>query len=168
MPAKRYADADTYERKLKKVMERFGVEEYDYNFDRHGCWVQFRVKGDLYRFDHSVEKAKARGVKLVYGSDAFAQVVLALEDLARMVERGIYELQTWVAGMRYLPPPVDVPSFFKFLGFTEIPVSVIDVNDRYRTLAKTMHPDQGGDEEDFKKLKDAAERAKTYFGEKKE
>jgi hypothetical protein len=165
---KQYADPDTYERKLKKVMERLGVDSdnYDYNFDRHGCWVQFRVKGELYRFDHSVAKAKARGVNLVYGSDAFAQVVLALEDLARMVERGIYELQTWVAGMRYLPPPVDVPSFFKFLGFTEIPAGAADVDARYRNLAKTMHPDTGGDEADFLKLKDAAERGKVYFGER--
>lgn len=163
---KQYASPDTYERKLEKVMERLGVDSYDYNFDRHGCWVQFRYRGDLYRFDHSVEKAKDRGVNLTYGSDAFAQVVLALEDLARMVERGIYELSTWVAGMRYLPPPVEVPSFFKFLGFTEIPASAVDVKDRFRTLAKTMHPDTGGNEDDFLALKDAAERAAVYFGER--
>ena len=167
MAKKQYADPDTYERKLKNVMARLGVDDYDYNFDRHGCWVQFRIRGELYRFDHSVIKAKARGVNLVYGSDAFAQVVLALEDLARMVERGIYELQTWVAGMRYLPPTIEVPSFFKFLGFTEIPAGgVVDVQDRYRTLAKTMHPDAGGNEADFKALKDAAERAKAYFVER--
>ena len=75
---KQYATPDVYERKLEKVMTRFGVEEYDYNFDRHGCWVQFRIKGDMYRFDHSTTKAKERGVNLAYGSDAFAQVVLAL------------------------------------------------------------------------------------------
>ena len=166
MPKKQYASPDIYERKLDKVMERLTVDSYDYNFDRHGCWVQFRYRGDLYRFDHSVEKAKARGVNLTYGSDAFAQVVLALEDLARMVERSIYELSTWVAGMRYLPPPVEVPSFFKYLGFTEIPAGAVDVKDRFRTLAKTMHPDTGGNEDDFLALKDAAERAAAYFGER--
>ena len=31
---KQYADASTYEAKLEKVMQRFGVEKYDYNF---GC-----------------------------------------------------------------------------------------------------------------------------------
>lgn len=164
---KQYADPAGYERKLEKVMERLGVDSYDYNFDRHGCWVQFRLKGEIYRFDHSVAKAKERGVNLTYGSDAFAQVVLALEDLARMVERGIYELQTWVAGMRYLPPPVEVPTFFRFLGFAETPASAADVTDRYRTLAKTMHPDKGGSEEDFNALVDAAERAKAYFGERR-
>ncbi|MHB1044262.1 MAG: hypothetical protein ACYC0Q_15730 [Eubacteriales bacterium] len=38
-----------------------------------------------------------------------------------MVERGIYELSTWVAGMRYLQPALEIPSFFKVMGFTEIP-----------------------------------------------
>lgn len=98
MPKKQYGTADAYERKLNRVMERLGVESHNFNWDRWGCWIEFRLKGDLYRFDHSVDKARARGVELRYGSDAFAQVVLALEDLARMVERGIYELSTWVAG----------------------------------------------------------------------
>ena len=163
---KQYASPEVYVKKLEKVMDRLEVEEYDYNFDRHGCWVSFRHKGNLYRFDHSTEKARAHGVNLTWGSDAFAQVVLALEDLARMVERGIYELQTWVAGMRYLPPPVEVPSFFRYMGFTEIPESVAVVKDRYRSMAKQMHPDVGGDESDFAKLKDAAERGLAYFGER--
>jgi len=162
---KQYASADMYERKLSKVMERLGAEEFNFNWDRFSCFVEFRYRGELYRFDHSVEKAKTRGVDLRYGSDSFAQVVLALEDLARMVERGIYELQTWVAGMKYLPPPIDVPSFFRFLGFQEIPAGPEDVKERYRQLAKQFHPDVGGNEDDFRKLTDAAERAVKYFGE---
>lgn len=141
MAKKQYGAADNYERKLERVMERLGVEEFNFNWDRWSCWVQFRYKGELYQFEHSVEKARSRGQKLDYGSDAFAQVVLALEDLARMVERGIYELQTWVAGMKYLPPPVEVPSFFRFLGFEQIPSGPEEVTARYRTLVKQMHPD---------------------------
>ena len=94
---KQYASADQYERKLSKVMERLGVEQYNYNFDRFGCYIEFRYKNELYRFDHSTEKAKARGLELRYGSDAFAQVVLTLQDLALMVERGVYDLSAWVA-----------------------------------------------------------------------
>jgi len=164
MTKKQYGSPDQYESKLARVMERLGVESHNYNWDRHGCWVEFRYKGDLYRFEHSVEKAKSRGVDLVYGSDSFAQVVLALEDLARMVERGIYELSTWVAGMKFLPPALEVPSFFKYLGFTDIPAGPEEVNERYRSLAKQMHPDQGGNPEDFKKLKDASEQGLQYFG----
>lgn len=163
MPKKQYGSADNYERKLERVMERLSIESYNYNFDRHGCWVEFRYKAQLYRFDHSIEKARTRGIELLYGSDAFAQVVLALEDLARMVERGIYELQTWVAGMKYLPPPIEVPSFFRFLGFEQIPSDPEEVKDRYRTLAKQYHPDVGGNEEDFIKLEQAAEKAMKYF-----
>lgn len=161
---KQYGDPDQYERKLAAVMERLKVQEYDWNWDRHGCWVQFRLKGELYRFEHSIQKAQSRGVKLTYGSDAFAQIVLALEDLARITERGIYELSTWVSGMRYLPPPVEVPTFIRFLGFAEIPGCAADVKERYRTLAKQMHPDAGGSEEDFKALQRAAEQAMKYFG----
>lgn len=163
---KQYQDPDMYERKLSKVMERFGGEEYNFNYDRWGCYVEFRLKGELYRFDHSVEKAKARGVDLSYGSDAFAQVVLSLEDLARMVERGIYEPSTWLAGMKYLPPVVEIPSFFKFLGFTEIPASQEEVKTRYRTLAKQIHPDVNKSDEateDFLKLQKSAEQAMKYF-----
>ena len=165
MAKKQYGAADQYERKLTKVMERLGIEEGEFNFnwDRFSCYVEFRYHGQLYRFDHSIEKARARGVELRYGSDAFAQVVLALEDLARMVERGIYDLSTWVAGMRYLPPPIEVPSFFKFLGFEQIPAGPEDVITRYKNLAKEYHPDSGGNEEDFKRLVKAVERGKAYF-----
>jgi hypothetical protein len=163
MTKKQYGSADNYESKLQRVMSRLGVDDYNYNFDRFGCWVEFRYNNELYRFDHSVEKAKARGVGLRYGSDAFAQVVLALEDLARMVERGIYELSTWVAGMKYLPPAIEVPSFYKILGFAEIPSGPEEVKDRYRTLAKQFHPDTGGNEEDFMKLQTASVQGLKYF-----
>jgi hypothetical protein len=155
-----------YEKKLARVMERFNVKEKDFNFnyDRQGlAWVEFRYKGELYRFDHSTEKAKARGINLKEGRDAFKQIVLTLEDLARMAERGIYDLQTWVKGMKFLPPVIEVPSFFRVLGFESIPAAVEDVNTRYRTLAKQLHPDGGGNVEDFDKLKKATEEAIRYL-----
>jgi curved DNA-binding protein CbpA len=65
--------------------------------------------------------------------------------------------------MRYLPPPIEVPSFFKCLGFEQIPSGPEDVKDRYRALAKQMHPDAGGEEDDFLKLKGAAEKSMDYF-----
>ena len=95
---KQYASPESYELKLERVIERMGATDYNYNWDRHGAWVEFRLKGQLYRFDHSVEKAQARGFKLTYGSDVFAQLVIALEDLARIAERGIYEIRTWLGG----------------------------------------------------------------------
>lgn len=164
---KQYGDPATYEKKLEKVMERLQVTEYNFNWDRHSCWVEFRYKGEMYRFEHSVEKANARGIILRYGSDSFAQLVLALEDLARMVERGIYELSTWVAGMKFLPPVIEIPSFLQFMGFERIPDSIEDVRERYRALAKQMHPDTGGSAEDFQKLQIASEQAMKYMSERK-
>jgi hypothetical protein len=164
---KQYASPEFYETKLKKVMERFGVKEgeYDWNWDRYGCWIQFNYKGRTFRFDHSISKAKAKGVDLKYGSDALAQVVLALEDLARLAERGIYDLSTWLAGMAFLEPPKVIPEYFRFLGFDRIPADADEVNDRYRTLAKQWHPDnrETGDVDRFKQLKTEAERAVKHF-----
>jgi hypothetical protein len=163
-----YADADKYELKLDKVMERFNVTEYNFNWDRFGCWIEFRYKGELYRFEHSVEKAKSKGVDIRYGSDSFAQLVLALEDLARISERGIYDLQRWVEGMKFLPPAVEIPSFLQYLGFTTIPDNREEINDRYRSLAKQMHPDAGGNEEDFMKLRLSLEQSLKYIDSSRE
>ena len=160
---KQYASPDVYERKLANIMEKLGVKDYNFNWNRFDCYVEFRYKDNLYRFDHSIAKAKAKGVTLTYGSDAFAQVVLALEDLKRMIERGIYDLSTWVAGMKYLPAAVEVPSFFKALGYTDFPDSREDIETRYKTKAKQMHPDVGGDTEDFKKLKQASEMCLRWW-----
>jgi hypothetical protein len=161
---KRYASADEYEKKLHRVMRRLGVKKYEWNWDRWGAYVQFEYKGELYRFEHSVAKAQARGLKLQYGSDAFAQIVLSLEDLARMVERGIYDLSVWAAGLKMLPPAVDLPDCFRYLGFKQMPKTVDEVKERYRELAKIMHPDTGGSEEEFEKLQKAKEEAIAYLG----
>jgi len=142
--AKQYASPEAYEAKLEKVMGRLGVEEYDYDWSRFECWVSFVYKGQPYRFSHSVENAKAHGVNIRYGSDVFAQVVLSLEDLARMVERGIYDLSTWVAGMKYLPAADPLEPCFAGLGFIQRPKTAEDVRTQYRQLAKSLHPDAGG------------------------
>ncbi|TWH46224.1 hypothetical protein [Sporomusa sp. KB1] len=85
-----------------------------------------------------------------------------------MVERGIYDLSTWVAGLWFLPPTVEVPVCFKELGFDQIPAGAEDVQKRYWSLAKQRHPDAGGSVEDFKVLKEATEAALKYLqsGEK--
>jgi hypothetical protein len=166
VPEKLYASLDTYEKKLYRVMERFGIPKKDVNWDcnRFECYVEFRYKGQLYRFDHSVAKAKANGINVSYGSDAFAQLVLTLEDLARAVERKLYDLSTWISGMKMLPAPTQIPDCIKLLGFTEIPASVEEVKVRYRSLCKVHHPDQGGTEEGFKALMKAAEDAEAWLG----
>lgn len=165
MSAKQYGSAENYEAKLEKVMSRLGItrDHYDYNWDRFSCWVQFDYKGQPYRFSHSIENAKAHGQTVRYGKDIFAQVVLALEDLARMVERGIYDLSTWVAGMKYLPPPSEIPDCFRVLGYDRLPENREDVGRRYKQLAKAAHPDTGGSAEQFQTLNQAYEVAMRYL-----
>ena len=161
--AKQYAEPAAYEAKLEKVMARLGIEEYDYDWSRRECWVSFTYKGQPYRFCHSVDNAKAHGVNIQYGSDVFAQVVLSLEDLARMVERGIYDLSTWVAGMKYLPEAKRIPVCFQLLQFVEIPSGWDEVEKRFKKLVKAAHPDTGGSEEQFLVLQHAREAAMEYF-----
>ena len=146
--AKQYAEPAAYEAKLEKVMARLGVDKYDYNWDRFSCWVEFYYKGQPYRFEHSTENARAHGIDIKYGSDVFAQVVLSLEDLARMVERGIYDLSTWVAGMKTLPQATEIPECFIRLGFTKVPTKD-ELHKRWKQMAKTAHPDVGGDADYF-------------------
>ena len=162
---KKYASLDFYEKKLEKIMMRFGIEKKDYNWncDRYGGWVEFRYKGQIYRFEHTVDNAKKAGINLTYGSDAFAQIVLALEDLARIVERGIYDLQNWVAGMKMLPEKTTLPSFCSVLGLDHYPASEEEVIHQYRNLAKIFHTDKGGSTDDFTRLTEAKEQALQYL-----
>lgn len=169
-PGKIYASADSYEKKLGRVMERFGIAkgDYDWNADRHGAHVWFRYKGEVYRFEYTVAQAKAKGEKLQYGSDAFARVVLTLEDLARMIEHGIYDLQTWVKGMRYLPPPIQYPVWVGVLGLEAYPKTAEEVTAQYRLQAKVVHPDAGGSQEEFVALNQAKDEAMAWLKERHE
>ena len=149
-----YQSPEFYEKKLSCVMERLQIPSYEYDWTRKTAYVKFQYKGEWYQFDHSVEKANAAGkTPLSYGTDVFAQLVLALEDLARMVERGIYDLSRWIGEMRYLPPVMELPECFQKMGFLghELPTEE-DVKARYRNLAKKMHPDGDGSKEAFEEL----------------
>lgn len=165
---KQYAEPSTYEAKLEKVMARLGVEKYNYDWSRFSCWVEFYYKGQLYHFEHSVENAQSHGVNVRYGSDVFAQLVLTLEDIARMTERGIYELQTWVAGLKALPKPTEIPKCLEILGFTNMP-SEDELKKRYRELIKVAHPDKGGSAEFFNTVQNAYQQSlEIVKGEVKE
>ena len=165
MAEKQYADAAIYEKKLRNVMARFSIPENQYSWDysRKSAWVEFYYKGQLYRFEHSVENAKAHGQDISYGSDIFAQIVLALEDLARISGRGIYDLQTWVVGLKAIAPRSSVPSFFAVLGLDHVPATEDEIDQAYRMMAKLYHPDAGGSNDAFVRLQNARDEAKQYL-----
>lgn len=158
MAAKKYYGASSeYENKLKRVMDRLGVTEYRYDWNRQETYVEFQYKGQWYHFDNNFSKAEQAYEKtrkhIVYVSDLFAQIVLALEDLARLSEQGLYELSYWIEGMKMLPQAPNIPACFGALGFDHVPDSEEELKQRFRQLAKVSHPDGGGSAEQFQVLK---------------
>lgn len=158
MPRKKYyGPPDTYEQKLDRVMKRLGVTEYRYDWNRKDTYVEFLYKGQWYHFDNSFEKAAAAAEKthkeISYVSDLFAQIVLALEDIARLSEQGLYGLSHWIEGMKMLPSAKSIPTCFVALGFDHIPQSDEELRQRFRKRAKETHPDTGGSQEEFEVLK---------------
>lgn len=168
-PSKVYERPEVYERKLNKVMDRLGGQDVKWDYSRREAWVSFTYKGQFYRFDHNVDKASAAGRRIYFGSDCFSQIVLALEDIARMVERGIYDLQKWIEGMKALPPGESIPEFLLRLGFaSELPSSEAEIAQAYREIAKRTHPDMGGNAEDFRQLQEDREKATQWLAERLE
>ena len=168
MMSKQYKGFDYYASKLPRIMERMGAQLKDYDSGRRTCFVEFVYKGRHYRWENSVEELQARGIKITYGSDAFAITVLDLEALARMIERGSYDLLSGaVQGLRELPPSTSIPECFRVLQFDAIPSGPAEVSRRYKQLAKIAHPDSGGSEGQFVALQRAYEEAIRYFVEDK-
>ena len=81
-----------------------------------------------------------------------------------MYKRQIYDLSTWVAGMKALPAPSNIPECFVKLGFTEMP-TIDSLRRRWKQIAKTAHPDAGGDEQYFITMKTAYDDAEHTFKE---
>ena len=162
---KHYGSPYDYEKKLKKVMERLGAGKFNYDWNRYDCFIEFYYKEGFYRFEHSVKKSLDSTLKLQYGSDAFAQLVLALEDLARLVERGIYELSTWVSGLKALPAATTLPKWANIMQLHNIPNDFQETKKHYKKLVHDAHPDKGGSEEKFTELQDALAQAKAYYDE---
>ena len=162
MPQRRHYSGDPrdWEAKLDRVMTRMKAAPYSWNYDRTSAWIRFERNGEPYYLHQSIGRAGARQVDLYNGVDCLAQLVLTLEDLCRMGERGIYELGTFLAGFKALPPPPAIPEPFRRLGFAEEPTSVEQIRARFKTLTKVHHPDvAGGDATEFIALRAAYDAA---------
>jgi DNA/RNA endonuclease G (NUC1) len=96
--------------------------------------------------------------------------VLTLEDLARAAEKRIYDFGDFLKNEKFkmLPVAVEIPSFFKFLGFIDIPKSENEVKAKYKEMAQIMHPDKGGNEEDFQRLQVSYEKSLAYICKKED
>ncbi len=144
--------------KLARLMERMGVEKYDYDYSEtktaKSCWVELMCNSRAYRFTNDTAKSAACGRGLIYTSDLFAEMVYALEDLARSIEKGIFTLDMLLEGKLALPAAPTAEPCFQALGFASRPETAAAVKERYRQLAKAMHPDGGGSSAAFAVLQE--------------
>lgn len=104
-------EQSVYERKLSKVMKELKIENYDFNWDRTSCFIEFRYLENSYRLEHSIEKAKKKGLILGNGLDCLMELTQSLEDLCGIINRGTYKFETWIAGMIQSSSEQEMPEF---------------------------------------------------------
>ncbi len=105
-------EPDQCERRLKRVMRRLKIEEYNYNYDRISCYIEFEYQENLYRLEHSVQKANEIGLMMLEnGLDCLIGLIESLEDLCQIIGRGTYKLETWLSGMKSATSAEESPEF---------------------------------------------------------
>ncbi|GAB3056244.1 hypothetical protein [Virgibacillus ainsalahensis] len=87
------------EKKLTRIMKRLRVRNYEFNWDRNSCIIEFQYQEQSYKLEHSVEKAKKRGIFLNNGLECLAELTQSLEGICDIIDRGTYKFETWIAGM---------------------------------------------------------------------
>ncbi|MED4475432.1 MULTISPECIES: hypothetical protein [Bacillaceae] len=100
-----------YERKLTDVMKRLKVQDFYFNWDRTSCYVEFDYNENFYKLEHSVEKAKKKGIMLRNGLDCLVELTQSLDDLCGIIDRGMLDFETWISGMKQSPSETTVPEF---------------------------------------------------------
>ncbi|MFB4165735.1 hypothetical protein ACE1TI_18515 [Alteribacillus sp. JSM 102045] len=129
-----YKEQSMCERKLAKVMKRLKIENYNFNWDRVSCVVEFRYKEKSYKMEHSVQKAKQKGIILRNGLDCLNEMIETLDDLCEIIDRGTFKLETWIAGMNQSPSEEEVPEYEE------------EFHIRYKSLAKQNHSENDRNE----------------------
>ncbi|RLL42681.1 hypothetical protein D8M04_14075 [Oceanobacillus piezotolerans] len=105
------SEQSVHEKKLTEVMKRLKVENYKFNWDRTGCFVEFHYKENFYRLEHSVQKAKRKGIILRNGLDCLMELTQSLEELCGIIDRGMNDFETWISGMKQSPSETKQPEY---------------------------------------------------------
>ena len=155
-------------KKLERAMERLGAIELDYGqtFGNNDsmAWVQFRYKGQIYRFEYSRTKAAYYNKSVPDEKDLMIAIIYAIQDLAKIAERGVFDFGLLIQGFKHLTF-IELPSWAAFMGFTAMPISFEQVSARYKWLVKgSMSPEKNAT--DFHNLRTAYDVAKQFFGVK--
>lgn len=106
-----HKEQNVCERRLLKVMKGFKIEDFNFNWDRSSCFIEFNYEDQPYRLEHSIEKAKRKGIILKNGLDCLIELTRSLEDLSVIIDRGTYNFETWISGMKQTPSDQEVSEF---------------------------------------------------------
>ncbi|ASK61560.1 hypothetical protein CFK37_04910 [Virgibacillus phasianinus] len=104
-------EQSVYEKKLMKVMKELKIENYHFNWDRTSCFIEFQYLEKSYKLEHSIEKAKRKGLILRNGLDCLMELTQSLEDLCGIINRGTYNFDAWIAGMKQSSSEQEMPEF---------------------------------------------------------
>ncbi|UOQ43712.1 hypothetical protein MUN89_17775 [Halobacillus salinarum] len=99
------------EKRLIRAIKRLKIENYHFNWDRSSCFIEFGYKEKTYRLEHSVEKAKEKGIILRNGLDCINELTQTLEDLCKIIDRGTYKFESWISDMKQSPSSKDPAEF---------------------------------------------------------
>ncbi|MGJ9386211.1 hypothetical protein [Salipaludibacillus sp. CF4.18] len=126
----------TCERRLIKVMKRLKIEDFNFNWDRSSCCIEFHYQGSSYKMEHSLEQAKKQGIVMLRnGLDCLFQLVQSLEDLSQIIERGTYKLDIWISNMKQTTVEEETTQYSE------------EVHIRYKSIEKPTYPEfNRGDE----------------------
>lgn len=123
-----------YEKKLTDVMKRLKIQNYNFNWERTSCFVEFHYNENFYKFEHSIEKAQKNGIILYNGLDCLRELTQSLEDLCGIIDRGMNDLETWISGMKQSPSETKMPGFHE------------EFEIRYKTLGRQNYAEYNTEE----------------------
>ena len=179
-PKHNYKDWPGYEDKLVRVMNRLGAKLIDYDYTgrtraKRGelspekrpqkAEISFTRGGKFYFLQHTPEQSARGSVPVRLGGDLFAQLVNALEMIARLSEWGLSQLNTesMLSGAQALVP-AELPEWCKTLGLESLPNDEAEVVRAYRHRIRETHPDApGGSAAAFQAVQLAYEHGLAYI-----
>jgi hypothetical protein len=147
---------------LEAVMRFIPHSTYDWDFNRHGAWIEWIWHNQRYRLA-TFRPALHDPHPGFAGLQALTQLTEALQHLADLLPWG--SVDHWFAPFHvtqsYRPCPL--PACFAVLGFTTWPESPEAVKQAYYTLVHTHHPDHGGSHDTMVTLNAALHDALAHW-----
>lgn len=114
-----HSEQSMCEKKLTIVMKQLKIDYFNFNWDRNSCYIEFNYHDNSYKLMHSIDKARKRGVVLRNGLECLIELTTTLEDLCVIIDRGTYNFETWIAGMKQAAPPQEAIVSHEATAFQE-------------------------------------------------